>query len=836
MMAETMRILQRWLLALACVTCGSSFLLAEQKNAPDSGKSQAEQELEKNSVDSENNVRKQSEAEKQTQATKQLEFSFDRVPWRDVLNWLAEESKLALHVAELPTGTFTYVSDTEYTPAQALDRINLFLIPEGFALVRSKDLLSVIGLSDERSLQKLDAMATLIDASELDQREDHEVVKCLLDLNDVTPSAAASEIRQIKLFVEPVVLSDSQQLLMTGTAKQLRSVRAVLGVMQAAAESRKPSVEAFHLEHIRLTDFLDLAGTHLGIAPGRTSNEHMSISTDETGTELLVSGKTEALELLGLLINKLDTEKNAEPQRPLDHVLRSHSVKDENLAQVFEVLQTVLVDRPIRLSMEASTNSIIALANEEEHKIIENTIEELKGEDVEFQIVQLQRMDPYQAITLLSEMFNIADPSSRRPTDLKLDADPQKRQLFIRGPSQRVAELREAIERLDNPDPSTSNRVVPVFGSKANRLLEEAVESWIGTPVQHTAATTVAVNVHERVVGDATPTADVPATDRSDTQARRRRIGLVSTTNKLHANANDPSPPSSGSTLASGLKAEITDEGIVIESKNATELSNFEAHLRRLADKDKQKVVDTVVYYLKYSEADDAIRMLADMLDASTSLLNESSAATLVNSSVASRSTAALGRYLDANDGAAVVSTKTLSIIADARLNRLICVGGPEDLALVDQYLKVIDKENGLTSIKTKGSAHIIELKNSKPERMIELLRDAYGDRVAMDNRERTRLQERIASSRDRNATEEGLKLLASQSKQAQMNLAVHEPSNAIIVTAPEALYEEVEVLVKKLDAQGASGAEAVEVLWYPGAELRLESLRDMLGQQRRGR
>lgn len=756
-----------------------------------------------------------------------LKFSFDRVPWRDVLDWLATESQLALHVSELPTGSFTYVSDTKYTPAEALARINLFLIPEGYAIVRSKDLLSVIGLSDERSLQKLDAMATLINVSELDGREDHEVVKCLLELKDVTPTAAASEIRQIKLFVEPVVLSDSKQLLMTGTAKQLRNVRAVLSVMQAAAESRKPSVETFQLEHIRLVDFLDLAGAHLGIDPGRTSNEHLSISTDETGTELLVSGKKEALELLSLLIEKLDTEDNSEPQRPLDHVLRSHTVKDENLAQVFEVLQTVLVDKPIRLSMEASTNSIIALASEEEHKVIESTIDELKGEEVEFQIVPLNRIDPYQAIALLNEMFNIADPSSNKPTDLKLDADPDKRQLFIRGPTRRVAELRDAIEQLDNPGRSSSSRVIPVFGSKASRLLEEAMESWIGTPVYQSNEAAVAVNVHERVVNGASSSVRNPSSKQSDKQGRDGRFGLVSTRRNMQGERS----------VGRGkeLTAEITEEGIVVESRNESELQNFEAHLRRLAEKDKQQIVDTVVYYLKYSEADDAIRMLADMLDASTSLLNESTSATLVNSGAMAQASNALGRYLDSSNGAAVVSTKSLSIIADARLNRLICVGEADDLQLVDQYLEIIDKEQGLTSIETKGAAHIIELKNSKPEEIIELLRDAYGDRVAMDQRERARLQERIASGKDRSATEQGLKLLASQSRQAQMNLAVHEPSNAIIVTAPTALFEDVEKLVRKLDAQGASGAEAVEVLWYPGATTRLESLREMLGQ-RKGR
>ena len=565
-----------------------------------------------------------------------------------------------------------------------------------------------------------------------------------------------------------------------------------------------------------------MAGAHLGIDPGRTSNEHLSISADETGTQLLVSGKKEAIELLSLLINKLDTEKNAEPQRPLDHVLRSHAVRDENLTQVFDVLQTVLADQPIRLSMEASTNSIIALANEETHAIIENTIAELKGEDVEFKIYQLNKLDPFQAIALLNEMFNIAEPTSKKPTDLKLDADPQKRQLFIRGPAEKVSELCKAVEQLDTPDISTSKRLIPVFGSKAHRLLEEANDSWLGLPIHQTADSSVAVNISERVAGEpaAQDNSQVPGQTKPGQSSRK--FGLVSTNNIIQDRSR-----------GNRLEAKVTAEGIVIESNNASELQDFESHLRRLAEKDNQKVVDTVVYYLKYSDANEAIRMLADMLDASTSLLNNSTTATLVNSSVGSRTTGVLGRYLDDYEGAAVVSTNSLSIIADARLNRLICVGGMEDLQLVDQYLNVIDKEEGLTSIETMGSAHVIELKNSQPEQMIELLRDAYGDRVAMDKRERAKLQQQIAASKDRAASEKGLKLLASQSRHAQMNLAIHAPSNAIIVTAPNALFKDVEELVRKLDAQGASGADSVEVLWYPGATTRLKSLRDMLSRRK---
>ena len=69
------------------------------------------------------------------------------------------ESDLALHVGEVPTGSFTYSDPSSFTHEEAIDRINLFLLPQGFTLVRSGNLLSVINLGDPRSMQQLDALA-----------------------------------------------------------------------------------------------------------------------------------------------------------------------------------------------------------------------------------------------------------------------------------------------------------------------------------------------------------------------------------------------------------------------------------------------------------------------------------------------------------------------------------------------------------------------------------------------------------------------------------------------------------------------------------------------------
>jgi len=101
--------------------------------------------------DSESNV------ERSVESSGLLRFSFDGVAWSEVIQWLADEAELALHVGDLPTGSLTYSDPSEFTVEDAIDRINLFLLAEGFTLVRTDQMLSVINLSDPRGIQQLDA-------------------------------------------------------------------------------------------------------------------------------------------------------------------------------------------------------------------------------------------------------------------------------------------------------------------------------------------------------------------------------------------------------------------------------------------------------------------------------------------------------------------------------------------------------------------------------------------------------------------------------------------------------------------------------------------------------
>ena len=157
-----------------------------------------------------------------------VRFSFTRTPWPDVLQWLARTAGLSLHVGALPTGSFTYADDRNYTPDEAISRINMFLIPQRFSLVRSGNVLTVISFDDETSMRHIDSMAELVRVEDLAKRNSHDLVKCLFPLGHVPAEQAMQDLGGLLLIREPTLLRNTNQLLLTDTVNKLQTAQRIL--------------------------------------------------------------------------------------------------------------------------------------------------------------------------------------------------------------------------------------------------------------------------------------------------------------------------------------------------------------------------------------------------------------------------------------------------------------------------------------------------------------------------------------------------------------------------------------------------------------------------------
>ena len=365
-----------------------------------------------------------------------VRFSFDGVAWREVIRWLADEGGLALQMSELPTGSFTYSDPRVFTHAAAIDRINLFLLPEGFTLVRSGQLLSVINLGDQRSMQQLDAMAEFVTTADLKDRNRHEVVKCIFPLGDIDPEEAVQELSVMNLMTTPEVLGKTKQLIITDTASKLRSVQAILSKFTPDEMANGTVVESFALKHVSAEDVLLVARPHLGLATGEMIGIDVSISADVLGKNIFVTGMEDKVKLLEGLVKAVDQPEQKETNEEGESVLRSHAVTGGNVETVYNVLQTLLAGRTntVRLSMDEAANTIVAFAPESIQNEIEGTVSQLQATEAEFAVIPLKTVDPYFVISLLDEMLDLPDslddPKDIDPEAPKIDADPGSMRLF----------------------------------------------------------------------------------------------------------------------------------------------------------------------------------------------------------------------------------------------------------------------------------------------------------------------------------------------------------------------------------------------------------------------
>lgn len=826
-----------------------------------------------------------------------LRFSFSGAGWREVLGWLAEETGMALHVGDVPGGTFTYNDPESFTADEAITRLNLFLIPQSYAIVRRGKLLSVISLADPRSLQQLDALASLTPLDELGQKGDHEVIKCIVPLGDVNANEATAELRPLMLMTTPVVLPRSNQLVITETAGKLRNVVAVLKSMEQP-QAVDVEVRRFDLKHVDLPSLLLVAGRHLGISPNETDGLDISISADLTGKRLYVTGTEEKIERLAKLLEIVDLP-GEESESVEGKILRAHAVGADALQSVYDVLQTMLAGKSLRLSMDTRTGSVVALADPETHAEIEQTIRELEAPAVEFAVVDLNRLDPYFVVNLIGEMFEPSqslDTSARArasssdtpaPSGPRVDADPANRRLFVRGTAEQIRQVRQLVEGLSPKSGDASQdqyRLLPLTGQRRRQILEDAERFWRGSNrvmispdggqvessagvierVLHpaserknsTPATTRAGDVEPEAalrtrrglkpVPTAVPSthtevetvsfteADAALLNRPFTQRDRERAAeLVSISQETPESVRLTNSESAREIGTAPIRGRLVPEGILLQSDDLAALDRFEEHLLDVAAASSKAPSPPIVFYLKYVNADQAVKMLADLFDAGKSLATTPSGSLVRGGSA---NNLYFGSFTTQKDGLTKVTAGSATIVSDARLNRLIIQGTIEDVAQIEEYLKIIDKADSLTSIETFGRSHVIELLHTNAKEMAEMVKQAYVGRVASPtpqggqaaNPQQPQGVDPRSNDRDRQRGDSSQREVIdkpTRDRSPEMTVAVHEPSNSLVITAPDSLFAEVEALVRSIDTRGEQVVEVIPAAQGVDLEMILRSL-----------
>jgi type II secretory pathway component GspD/PulD (secretin) len=211
--------------------------------------------------------------------------------------------------------------------------------------------------------------------------------------------------------------------------------------------------------------------------------------------------------------------------------------------------------------------------------------------------------------------------------------------------------------------------------------------------------------------------------------------------------------------------------------------------------------------------------MLADLLDGGRSLAPPVGGSLINGGSTGFTGGVYTGSLTWNKEGVTTVTAGTATIVSDARLNRLIVQGTTEDIAVIDEYMKIVDKGSSITDIETFGRSHVIELTYTKATEVAEMVKQAFANRIAANPQSAQQAGQRENRATDTRSNDVNRSVddqrrevaeKPTRGRMPEMTVAAHQPSNSIVITAPDALFAEVELLVKSIDSKSEQVVEVI--------------------------
>jgi type II secretory pathway component GspD/PulD (secretin) len=417
-----------------------------------------------------------------------LKFNFRYAPWKDVLDWFAEQADLSLVVDAPPQGTFNYSDSRAYTPSEAIDLLNGVLLTKGYTLVRRERMLMLVNLEDGVPPNLVPQVAL----TDLDKKGEFELVSVLFQLNKMTPEEAEPELRKL---IGPqgaiIMLPKARQVLVTETAGKLRTIRSVIESVENPQIPKDEKVAVIELKFVTPGEFLPVARQLLGMPENvnSTPDGTLRLATDELGNRVLATGKNERLERLQEIVKLIDIASPGDESAggPIEQPqLEVYSVTGADPAAVLQVLQTLLSGLPdVRLTTDPQTGNLVALAKPSQHATIKATLDQLQRDGTQVEVIKLRRLDPQAAVLAINKLFGGADgaPAANGP---KVDADPTNMQLMIRGNAAQVTQIRDLLTKMgENGEGTLSDkiertnvRILPLTGRSADSALQQIESVW----------------------------------------------------------------------------------------------------------------------------------------------------------------------------------------------------------------------------------------------------------------------------------------------------------------------------------------------------------------------
>ncbi|MCS7238024.1 MAG: hypothetical protein NZ899_07120 [Thermoguttaceae bacterium] len=156
-------------------------------------------------------------------------------------------------------------------------------------------------------------------------------------------------------------------------------------------------------------------------------------------------------------------------------VVQTYSLRNTDPQAALSLVRNLAQQRGFRAdaSLDSRSNSLVVIARAEHHRVIAEALEQIRGEERQLEILQLEELDPYSAQSAIRQLF--ADEA--HPPQVDIDYSAQ--QLIIQATAEQHRRIRELLGKMGETRLAVvsalsggSPRVIPFEGNPAEALRE----------------------------------------------------------------------------------------------------------------------------------------------------------------------------------------------------------------------------------------------------------------------------------------------------------------------------------------------------------------------------
>ena len=801
-----------------------------------------------------------------------LSFNFRFAPWDLVLRRFSEEAKLSLQMDVVPPGTLNYYDRKKYTPTEALDVLNGYLLQKGYLLVRRDRFLVVVNIDDGVPPN----LVPQVSVEELSKRGNNELLTIVVPLDTADATTIAEEVKAMLGPQGKVVpMTNLNRLLITDTGGNLRRIHRLLTGEGADGQPKAQKFRAFPLKHVTAVDadriIRDLFGlpkrgtANVSASATRSSSNRFSsrfdrfrsrdreaarpaptsastsgkirVAIDERTNSLLVTASAVDLKIVEEAVKTIDVGEGpgigratgAGANRPQLEVYEVASADPREVTKTLDALLPGVV-----VNEDSRARRIHIFATPEEHRQIRAIIDQLDGASGQgVTVINLSSLDPIAATNTLRSLFD--DKQGDAPT---IEADIAGRRLLIRGSSEQLAQIKTLLAQLGEDGTGVSQRppaergpirTISLGGRDSEELINLLKQVWGASgrnPIRVVVPSAVAPTIRSGEQSPSTTPEDGAETSDADLDEALEQVESAETpktaadddkqlVDDLNALLGDPGKgdPGKGETDKGEEKTKTTGAPIVIApsgnnliiaSDDQEALDRIERLVESLTRATPRKQQWTV-FYLRSSDALETAGTLGELFPTGSVAAPTSAGDSNLMGSLSSLG----GNLMDMTGLASLGGGAALRIIPEPRLNALFVSGPAHKIEEIENVLKILDGGDLPESLRDRVPRRI-EIEHTDVNEVAAIVRDVYKDYMQAPNQNRggrsggNPLAMMLGASQQQTpAPGAGIKL----------TLGVDTRTNTLIVSAADALFQQIQLLVRSLDESAMKANRTIRIV-----------------------